>query len=86
MLGICAWPCDQPMPTASVANFAAGETVANFLAVPTDPSGSICVYTAAPAHLLFDQVSVTAGIDAHAPARILDTRMLAGALSPGAVS
>lgn len=80
------WPCDQPMPTASVANFAAGETVANFLAVPTDASGSICVYAAAPAHLLFDQVSVTAGIDAHAPARILDTRMLAGALSPGAVS
>ncbi|MFM2437653.1 MAG: hypothetical protein RLZ55_464, partial [Actinomycetota bacterium] len=72
-----AWPCNQPMPDASAANFGAGQTVANFLSVASDPDGNVCVYSSAATQVLFDQVAATPSIQAHAPARLLDTRRLA---------
>ncbi len=70
-----AWPCDQPRPNASVNNYEGFETRPNFAAVRTDPNGDFCVYTKAPAHVLWDQIAVAGTIGAHVPARLLDTRV-----------
>ena len=54
-----AFGCDQPRPLSSNVNFAAGQTVAAFVAVRTDALGAFCIYTAASAHVVFDQVAAS---------------------------
>ena len=69
-----AYPCDQPRPLASNINYVAGQTLANFAAVKTDPNGNFCVYTTTGTHLLFDQTADTQKVSAYTPVRKIDTR------------
>ena len=70
-----AFGCDQPRPLSSNVNFAAGQTVAAFVAVRTDALGAFCIYTAASAHVVFDQVAASPVLPVAAPVRKLDTRL-----------
>ncbi len=73
-----AYPCDQPRPTASVNNFVAGQTTANFALVGTDTGGAICLYTTTATHLLWDQAAATTAIPAAPARRLVDTRNAGG--------
>lgn len=77
-----AFPCDQPRPLASTLNYAGSAPVANFLAVGTDDSGAICVFTTAQAHILFDAVVLTPAITAAAPVRTFDSRAAGAGSAP----
>ncbi|MFI0432295.1 MAG: alpha/beta hydrolase family esterase [Candidatus Nanopelagicales bacterium] len=68
-----AFPCDEPMPGASVLSYPTGQTVANGTAIHTGADGRICVYTASTTHVLWDQVSQS-DLASHAPVRKLDSR------------
>lgn len=69
-----AWPCDQPRPFTSVNNYAAGQTIPNFVAVQTDANGDFCVTSTSSAHLIFDQSVNTASGSISTAERLLDTR------------
>lgn len=77
-----AFPCDGPRPLSSNINFTAGRTVANFVAVRTDAAGVFCVYTAATAHVVFDQVATSSVLPAGTPQRKVDTRQVAHGAAP----
>lgn len=69
-----AYPCNEPRPWASNINFAAGQTVANFVGVKTDADGAFCVFTTSDAHVLFDRSAATSALPLSAPQRVIDTR------------
>lgn len=70
-----AWPCDQPRPNTSNANFRGGVTVSNFVTVAPDANGDVCVWTNAPAHIAIDVLgSASSGFDGFTPQRKIDTR------------
>ena len=76
---VTAYPCDRDRPTASNLNFVAGQTVPNLVTVRLSSSGTLCLFTSAPTHLVADiaawySVEVAQGYRELAPARILDTR------------
>ncbi len=71
-----AYPCDAPRPLASNVNFAADQTVANFVGVRTDSRGAICLYSTADTHVVFDLVAASDVVPATSPVRIMDTREL----------
>lgn len=48
------FPCDQPLPNASVVNYPAGTTVANSVTVKPSTDGSVCVYSSATTDVLVD--------------------------------
>lgn len=50
---VTAYPCEQPRPTASAANHAAGATRGAVTIVPVT-DGTFCLFTKATAHLLAD--------------------------------
>ena len=52
---LTVYPCGSWPGTASV-NFAAGEVVANEVIRRVSATGSICVYTSSPTHLVLDAV------------------------------
>ncbi len=79
---LVAFPCDQPRPLASNLNFAAGQTVANFVGVRTDGAGAICVYSTATAHLIFDLVATSDVVPTATPERVIDTRVEAHGAAP----
>ena len=69
--------CTDTIPTASNLNYSSGQTIANNTVVELSPTGSVCVYTDAAAHLLVDVNGyLPAGslIGTVAPSRLLDTR------------
>lgn len=66
--------CADGRPAASVTAYTAGQTVSTYTVVRTDAKGELCIYTSAPAHVLWDQNVVTTAISAHAPVRTLETR------------
>ena len=66
--------CADGRPAASVTAYTAGQTVSTYAVVRTDAKGDLCIYTSAPAHVLWDQNVVTTAITAHAPVRKLETR------------
>ena len=70
------WPCEEAMPVSSTNNFVAGKTSPNFVAVKADSTGAVCIYTNAPAHLLWDQYAEVSPsyLPSHSPVRIIDTR------------
>lgn len=78
------YPCASPRPLASNINFAAGQTVANFVVANSDRDGGVCVYTTSGTHIIWDQVATKAlptdvapldvGPNANGP-RLLDTRI-----------
>ena len=49
-----AFPCGQPVPTASNVNYRAGTDIANAVIVKLDATGKACIYTFAATHLLAD--------------------------------
>ena len=71
------YPCDT-RPHASNLNYAAGEVVPNGAVVELSPTGTLCVFTKATAHVLVDVAGYlpagAAGLTAAAPQRLLDTR------------
>lgn len=70
-----AWPCDEPRPGTSNANFRGGVTVSNFVTVAPDEDGDVCVWTSVPAHVAIDVLgSASTGFDGFTPQRKIDTR------------
>jgi hypothetical protein len=69
-----AYPCAEGRPNASNNNYVAGETTPNFAILKADAAGDICIYTSAPAHVIFDQVGATGAFGAGNAVRKLDTR------------
>ncbi|HEX4982726.1 MAG TPA: fibronectin type III domain-containing protein [Ilumatobacteraceae bacterium] len=69
--------CTGTIPTASNLNYSEGLTIANNTIVKLSPSGGVCIYTDAAAHVLVD-VNGYLPADSHVgtvvPARLLDTR------------
>jgi hypothetical protein len=82
---VTAWPCNQPRPTMSVANYSTGTTRATGVAVRADSNGDVCFYTSGATHIVFEQQGVTAsGVgNLVSPARVLDTRISGGKYYPG---
>ncbi len=52
---LTAYPCGSMPPTSNV-NFGAGRTVANGGTVALSPSGTLCVYSSSPVHVILDVV------------------------------
>jgi L,D-peptidoglycan transpeptidase YkuD (ErfK/YbiS/YcfS/YnhG family) len=72
---LTVWPCAEPRPLASNADFAAGQTVAAFVVVGIDPDRQVCTATSAPADVIVDvEGYATGGSPVGAPDRLLDTR------------
>jgi CSLREA domain-containing protein len=70
-------PCRDGTPTASSANYAAGETVANELVVKLSDAGSICVFALTDTHVIADvtgYVPVDGSYTPLDPTRVADTR------------
>jgi hypothetical protein len=72
-----AYPCTGDPTTASSLNYGAGQTIPNELVAKLSPTGSLCVYVFADAHVLVDVVGyIPAGTvyTPLTPARLADTR------------
>ncbi len=85
---ITIFPCDQPQPTASNLNYAAGQTVPNAVITALSGSGTVCVFTLQQAHLIVDVSGwfPTGSFTAlPRPQRLLDTRA-GGATADGQFS
>jgi hypothetical protein len=70
---VTAYPCALNRPLASNINFAAGQTIADAVAVQPDSGGNLCFYTSAATDIIWDQAAETA-IASHNATRLLDTR------------
>lgn len=80
---LTVWPCDQPLPTASSLNFAAGDVVPNLVTTKLSAAGTVCVQSTATTHLLADVGmwfgnDETMGFKELVPDRLLDTRNAIG--------
>jgi subtilisin family serine protease len=51
---VTVFPCDASLPVASNLNFAAGDTIPNAVVAKLSSTGSVCLYTSAPAGLIVD--------------------------------
>jgi hypothetical protein len=52
---VTAWPCSEPLPTASILNYAAaGTTVPNSVVIQPDSHGFVCFWSHAPTDLVID--------------------------------
>jgi hypothetical protein len=74
---VTAYPCDAPRPTASNLNFTPDSTRPNLVIVKASSSGTVCLFTEHPAHLLADLVGYFPAGDEFTttqPTRVLDTR------------
>lgn len=78
------YPCSQPRPAASVNNFVAGQTSPNFAASKVGVDGKMCVYSSAATDLVWDQSADNASA-AHAPVRMMDTRVSKQRVGAGGV-
>ena len=72
---LTAYPCDNPRGNTSSLNYAAKETVPNFVTSRVDPSGGLCVYTTTDTHIIFDETSTSTTIQSVEPQRLRDTRL-----------
>lgn len=79
------YPCDQPRPASSHVTFNARTTTANTVAVKTDPSGNICVFSSAGADIIVDRSAATRLVTPF-PYRTLDTRTTQPVQAGGTVS
>jgi peptidoglycan hydrolase-like amidase len=75
------WPCSSQQPPTSSINFTTGQTVANAVIAPVnlsaDPSGSVCVASTQPSHVVIDVngwFSAASGLKTMTPVRAMDTR------------
>jgi hypothetical protein len=77
---VTIWSCDSALPTASALTVRAGATVAN-MAIVTEGSADICLFTLGGAHLIADLLGYWGGLVLGVtPTRVLDTRVAAGPL------
>ena len=87
------YPTGSPLPTASTLNFAAGEVTANSVMAQVGTDGKVSIYNSTSAsHLVvdvtgwYDDQPLTSGggLISMQPSRLLDTRLTAAPLAPGA--
>jgi hypothetical protein len=75
---VTAWPCGEPMPTASNLNVTAGQSVANLVMVKIGEGGTVCLASMGQLHLVADVQGWLTGDDVYTsllPQRLLDTRV-----------
>ena len=86
---LTAFPCDQSRPTASNLNYIVGKTVPNLVIAKPSPSGTVCLYSSATAHLLVDVSGYFPAGSTYTPVanptRIVDTREGLGVSAVGPV-
>lgn len=73
---VTVYPCGT-RPTTSSLNVRAGQTIANSVITTLSATGTVCIYTQAPANLVvdvFNVLSAAAFVPLATPARLLDTR------------
>lgn len=79
---LTVWPCDQPRPTASNLNFAAGSTVANLVLTRLAGDGRVCAYAHGTTHVVVDAAGWLPPGGGFTPVtgepRLLDTRTSTG--------
>jgi hypothetical protein len=80
---LTAYPCDEPLPTASHLNYVSGQTVANLVTVPIASDGTVCIFTQSTTQVIADLAGTYeyGGGEATnpiAPTRIMDTRIGTG--------
>jgi hypothetical protein len=87
---LTVWPCDEPRPTASNANFERGQTIAAAVAAPLDLNGAACFYSSAATDVIVDLLgrltidykpTPPASSTPAASVRVLDTRDRGGRVS-----
>ena len=85
---VTAYPCDQPMPTASNFNPVAGRTTTALVASKLSAAGTVCLFTSAPTHLIADVqgYSPSTSTVVATQSRILETRAGAGQIGYSGVS
>jgi hypothetical protein len=73
---VTVYPCDQPVPSASNLNFAAGQTTPNLVMAKPSATNTICLFSSADTNLLADLTGwMTDGfVPTPSPTRLLDTR------------
>ncbi len=80
---VTVYPCGSARPTASNLNHDRWQEIANHVAVPPGPDGTVCVYSLAASHIVVDLAgSLGAGFEGIAPRRLLDTRVTGGGPVP----
>jgi hypothetical protein len=87
---VTAFPCGGEVPTASNANFVAGQDVANLVTVVVGATGEVCLSPSVDTHLLVDIAGWfgTGGdrFNPVSPARWFDSRLRLSGSSNGPVS
>jgi len=81
---IVAYPCASGRPNASHLNFTTAGIVAAAVIAKVDPSGKVCLFTSTSTQLIADVNGAFPAIsdfEPLAPARLLDTRLVAPATS-----
>ncbi|NDD85015.1 hypothetical protein EBZ38_12190 [bacterium] len=75
------YACNEglPNPLTSSINFAAGQTIANFVIAKADSSGDVCITSNVATHMIWDQTGETNVVATHNPVRKKDTRDTNGA-------
>ncbi|NDG33309.1 hypothetical protein EB118_24995, partial [bacterium] len=75
------YACNEglPNPLTSSINFAAGQTIANFVIAKADSSGDVCIASNVATHIIWDQTGETNVVATHNPVRKKDTRDTNGA-------
>jgi acid phosphatase type 7 len=80
---LTVWPCGAPKPTASVSNFASGQTVAATTMIGLGPEGDVCAALSTKGNLIVDVAGHQPAASSYVgvtPARLLDTRTAGGTL------
>ena len=79
---VTAYPCGQPIPTASNVNYRRGQTVPNMAVVAIGSNQTVCIFSDKPTHLIVDSASFFAPVggllNPVVPDRLLDTRESVG--------
>ena len=84
---VTVYPCDADRPLVSNLNYAQNDITANSVVARLSASGSVCLFTLAPAHLIVDVSGTLSGTyftGLPAPQRLVDSR-LAGETFDGQV-
>jgi hypothetical protein len=55
---VTVFPCGSARPNASNVNYVAGKTIPNLVFSKLGPTGTVCLYTSSPAHLVVDLLGV----------------------------
>jgi hypothetical protein len=75
---LTVYPCGSQVPNASNLNFGPGTTIANLVISKLGTSGTVCVYSSTPTHLIVDVAGYFPAGSSYQPlepARLIDTRV-----------